>query len=183
MSQTAKQRMTPQLPTFAISRTGVPIKISSRQGIWTLILFCAIAIGAVIGVPLYGFLYHYTWVDWSMFALLYVISGLGITVGYHRLMSHRSFDCPNWVKGALLIGGAWALQNSAIKWAADHLRHHAHCDERKIRTMRSKDSGIATVDGSSPPIDMPIPNMRRVSQTTPLRFGSTSTIPTCSSQA
>jgi stearoyl-CoA desaturase (delta-9 desaturase) len=87
--------------------------------------------GAMIGVPLYGYLYHYTWLDWSLFGLLYVVSGLGITVGYHRLMAHRSFDCPNWIKGALLIGGAWALQNSAIKWASDHLRHHAHCDEEK----------------------------------------------------
>jgi stearoyl-CoA desaturase (delta-9 desaturase) len=87
--------------------------------------------GAVIEVPLYRYPYHYTWLDWSMFGLLYVVSGLGITVGYHRLMSHQSFNCPNWVKGVLLIGGAWALQNSAIKWAADHLRHHAHCDEEK----------------------------------------------------
>jgi stearoyl-CoA desaturase (delta-9 desaturase) len=86
---------------------------------------------AVIGVPLFGYFYRYTWLDWSLFGLLYVASGLGITVGYHRLTSHRSFDCPNWVKGTLLIAGAWALQNSAIKWASDHLRHHAHCDEEK----------------------------------------------------
>jgi stearoyl-CoA desaturase (Delta-9 desaturase) len=66
-----------------------------------------------------------------LFGVLYIASGLGITVGYHRLSSHRSFDCPNWVKGTLLITGAWALQNSAIKWASDHLRHHAHCDEEK----------------------------------------------------
>ena len=86
---------------------------------------------AVIGVPLYGYFYHYTWLDWLLFGVLYVASGLGITVGYHRLSSHRRFDCPNWVKGTLLIAGAWALQNSAIKWASDHLRHDAHCDEEK----------------------------------------------------
>jgi stearoyl-CoA desaturase (delta-9 desaturase) len=131
MTQPTQQRMTPRSPTFTITPTGVPIKISSRHGVWTVILFCAIAIGAMIGVPLYGYLYHYTWLDWSLFGLFYVVSGLGITVGYHRLMAHRSFDCPNWVKGTLLIGGAWALQNSAIKWASDHLRHHAHCDEEK----------------------------------------------------
>ncbi len=96
---------------------------------WTALLFLSIALGAVTVVPLYGFVYHYSWLDWSLFALLYVVSGLGITVGYHRLMAHRSFECPTWVKGALLVAGAWALQNSAIKWAADHLRHHAHCDE------------------------------------------------------
>ena len=130
MSQTAQQRMTPRSPTFAITPKGVPIPTSQRRhAVWTVILFCAIAMGAVIGVPLYGYLYHYTWLDWSLFGLLYVVSGLGITVGYHRLIAHRSYDCPNWVKGALLIAGAWALQNSANKWASDHLRHHAHCDE------------------------------------------------------
>jgi stearoyl-CoA desaturase (Delta-9 desaturase) len=90
-----------------------------------------VVLSAMVGVPLYGYLYHYTWLDWSLFGLLYLISGLGITVGYHRLMAHRSFDCPTWVKTALLIAGASALQNSAIKWAADHLRHHAHCDSEK----------------------------------------------------
>lgn len=131
MNQTIKQLVTPQSTAFAITPMGAPIKISSRRGIWTVILFCAIVIGAVIGVPLYGYLYHYAWLDWSLFGMLYVVSGLGITVGYHRLMAHRSFDCPNLVKGTLLIAGAWALQNSAIKWASDHVRHHAHCDKEK----------------------------------------------------
>jgi len=132
MSQTAQPRMLPGSPTIAMTPTGLAIPISRRYNkIWTIILFCAIAMGAMIGVPLYGYLYHYTWLDWSLFGLLYLVSGLGITVGYHRLMAHRSFDCPNWVKAALLIAGAWALQNSAIKWASDHLRHHAHCDEEK----------------------------------------------------
>ncbi|MEO5954689.1 MAG: fatty acid desaturase [Nitrospiraceae bacterium] len=132
MSQTAPQRIPPRPPTIALTPSGLPIAISRRYNkVWTIMLFCAIAIGAMIGVPLYGHIYHYSWLDWSLFGLLYVASGLGITVGYHRLMAHRSFDCPNWVKGALLITGAWALQNSAIKWASDHLRHHAHCDEVK----------------------------------------------------
>ena len=131
MNQTTHQSESSQSPTFAITPSGVAIKINSRRGIWTALIFCSITAGAIIGVPLYGYLYHYTWVDWSLFGLLYVVSGLGITVGYHRLMAHRSFNCPNWVKGTLLIGGAWALQNSAIKWAADHLRHHAHCDKEK----------------------------------------------------
>jgi stearoyl-CoA desaturase (Delta-9 desaturase) len=58
-----------------------------------------------------------------------MITGLGITVGYHRLISHRSFLCPDWVKAGLLIAGGWALQNSALKWGADHIRHHAACDQ------------------------------------------------------
>lgn len=124
--------MIPRSPTFAITPTGVPIPISQRRhAIWVVILFCAVAMGAVIGVPLYGYLDHYTWLDWSLFGLLYVVSGLGITVGYQRLTTHRSFNYPDWVNGALLIAGAWALQSSATKWkwAPNHLSHHAHCDE------------------------------------------------------
>ena len=94
----------------------------------TTILFSLISIGALIGVPLFGFSSGYSWLDWTMFGILYVMTGLGITVGYHRLMAHRSFDCPNWVKIGFLIVGRWALENSAFKWAVDHIRHHAHTD-------------------------------------------------------
>jgi stearoyl-CoA desaturase (delta-9 desaturase) len=94
----------------------------------TMTLFGLVTCGALIGVPVFGYFYGYSWVDWAMFALLYVLTGLGITVGYHRLMAHRSFECRNWVKAGFLIAGGWALENSALKWAADHIRHHANCD-------------------------------------------------------
>ena len=84
----------------------------------TILLFSLVSCGALIGVPAFGYLYGYTWLDWAMFGLLYVVTGLGITVGYHRLLSHRSFDCPGWVKAGFLVAGGWALENSALKWAA-----------------------------------------------------------------
>ncbi len=92
------------------------------------ILFCLITGVALLGVPAFAYAYGYSRWDWMMFALLYITTGLGITVGYHRLVSHRSFDCPTWVKAGFLIVGGWALENSALKWAADHVRHHAQCD-------------------------------------------------------
>lgn len=94
----------------------------------TMLLFGLVTFGALIGVPTFAYFFGYTWLDWAMFAFLYVSSGLGITVGYHRLMAHRSFECRDWVKAGLLIAGGWALENSALKWAADHIRHHAACD-------------------------------------------------------
>ena len=97
----------------------------------TILLFGLIAAGALIGLPTYAYFFDYTWVDWAMFGLLYVMTGLGITVGYHRLIAHRSFDCPAWVKGCLLVAGGWGLENSALKWAADHIRHHARCDQEE----------------------------------------------------
>ena len=96
---------------------------------FTTLLFGLVVCGALIGVPAFAYAYGFTWLDWTMFAVLYVVTGLGITVGYHRLLAHRSFDCRNWVKAGFLIAGGWALENSALKWAADHIRHHANCDQ------------------------------------------------------
>ena len=95
----------------------------------TVVLFSLMAVSTLVGIPTFAYFYDYTAVDWTMLVLLYNITGLGITVGYHRLITHRSFDCPTWVKAVLLIDGGWALENSVLKWGADHIRHHAHCDE------------------------------------------------------
>jgi stearoyl-CoA desaturase (delta-9 desaturase) len=70
----------------------------------TMLLFGVVAGCALIGVPAFAYRYGFTWLDWTMFAVLYAVSGLGITVGYHRLLAHRSFDCLPWVKAGFLIG-------------------------------------------------------------------------------
>ena len=85
----------------------------------------------MIGLPAYAYYYDFSWLDWTMFVVLYIVTGLGITVGYHRLLAHRSFTCPDWVKTMLLIAGGWALQNTGLKWASDHIRHHARCDKEE----------------------------------------------------
>ncbi|MFQ5779790.1 MAG: acyl-CoA desaturase [Nitrospiria bacterium] len=94
----------------------------------TISLFTLVAFATLIGVPLFGYFYGYTTFDWTLFGSLYLLTGLGITVGYHRLISHRSFTCPSWVKVAFLIAGGWAMENSALKWCSDHVRHHARTD-------------------------------------------------------
>lgn len=94
----------------------------------TLIIFSLVCLFAVVAVPLFGFLYGYSKFDWILFSVLYVITGLGITVGYHRLFSHRSFTCAKWVEVYFLITGGWAMENSALKWCSDHIRHHAKTD-------------------------------------------------------
>ena len=104
----------------------MPTRTRSRLNIT---LFASVVGGAVVGLPAYAYFYGYSWVDWTMFVILYIITGLGITVGYHRLLAHRSFACPDWVKGSFLVAGGWALQNSGLRWTADHIRHHARCDQ------------------------------------------------------
>jgi len=96
---------------------------------FNFVLFCAIVAATMIGIPLYGYYYGFSLFDWILSFVMYIVTGMGITVGYHRLVSHQSFECPNWVKACILVAGGWALQNSALKWGGDHIRHHAKTDE------------------------------------------------------
>ena len=67
-------------------------------------------------------------IDLVSFVAFYVWTGLGITVGYHRLFTHRAFAAHNNVRAVLAIAGAMAIQGPASRWVADHRRHHAHAD-------------------------------------------------------
>lgn len=116
------------MTTHTLSQT---LPLTRKFDYKTTGLFGLITVGAIVGLPTYAYFFDYSWLDWTLFAVLYAFSGLGITVGYHRLCAHRSFTCPDWVKRILLIAGGMALQNSALKWAADHIRHHALCDQEE----------------------------------------------------
>ncbi|HWE55829.1 MAG TPA: acyl-CoA desaturase [Acidimicrobiales bacterium] len=61
--------------------------------------------------------------------VMYAVTGLGITVGFHRYLTHRSFVARRPVRIALAIAGSMALQSSAIQWVADHRRHHRFSDK------------------------------------------------------
>ena len=97
----------------------------------TAILFVAVTLTALIAVPVFGYVYGYSRLDWTLCLVLYITSGLGITVGYHRLIAHGSFQCSDGVKAVLLVAGGWAMENSALVWAADHARHHARVDQKE----------------------------------------------------
>jgi stearoyl-CoA desaturase (Delta-9 desaturase) len=72
------------------------------------------------------------WIGWqelTLFFVLYLATGMGITIGYHRMLTHRSFESSNIVRAFFLMLGSMAVQGKAIDWAANHLKHHAHADE------------------------------------------------------
>jgi len=60
--------------------------------------------------------------------VLYVLTGLGITVGFHRLLTHKSFDTFPAVKATFAVLGSMAVQGPVINWVADHRKHHAFTD-------------------------------------------------------
>ena len=69
------------------------------------------------------------WTDLALFLGLYVICGFGITIGYHRMLTHRAFEAVPPLKAALLVFGSIAIQGSAVDWAVDHRTHHAFSDK------------------------------------------------------
>lgn len=71
-----------------------------------------------------------TWGAVAVAFLLYAVcGGMGICVGYHRLLTHRSFKTRKWVEYALTLAGAMSLQGGPIEWVAIHRKHHQHSDQ------------------------------------------------------
>ncbi len=62
------------------------------------------------------------------FFIWFFVSGFGITVGYHRLLTHQAFKCRRWVLATLIIMGETAIQGEPIFWAGKHLEHHSDTD-------------------------------------------------------
>jgi stearoyl-CoA desaturase (delta-9 desaturase) len=67
--------------------------------------------------------------DLAVLATMYLACGLGITVGFHRLLTHRSFVTYRPIQYLLAVLGSMAVQGPVIGWVADHRKHHAHADE------------------------------------------------------
>ena len=66
--------------------------------------------------------------DLALLAVMYALVAFGVTVGYHRMLTHRSFRPTPAVKAILLILGSMAVEGPALDWAATHLKHHARAD-------------------------------------------------------
>src|SRR3954468_7094272 len=80
----------------------------------------------VVGWQLWNKALH--WSDLIVFLLMYVLLSLGVTVGFHRHLTHRAFKAKRWVRGLLAILGSAAIEGPIISWVADHRKHHAFAD-------------------------------------------------------
>jgi stearoyl-CoA desaturase (delta-9 desaturase) len=92
-------------------------------GAVTVVPFMALGL---VGWQVWAKLLH--WSDILVFAILYVVTGLGVTVGFHRLFTHRSFKTRRWVRGVFAALGSAAIEGPVISWVADHRKHHAFAD-------------------------------------------------------
>jgi stearoyl-CoA desaturase (Delta-9 desaturase) len=67
--------------------------------------------------------------DLAILAVMYLLTGLGITVGFHRLLTHRAFQTYPWFERVWAVLGSLAVEGSVLDWVADHRKHHAHADQ------------------------------------------------------
>ncbi len=70
------------------------------------------------------------WRDLAILAVAYLITGLGITVGFHRMLTHRSFKTSSALRGIFAAIGSAAIEGPVISWVADHRKHHTFADEQ-----------------------------------------------------
>lgn len=104
----------------------LPMGVSWSRVRWSV----TISIIAVHALALLAFVpWLFSW--WSVgFALagVYVFGTLGVNIGFHRLLTHRSFKTPRWFEHLLTILGVCSLEGSPVKWVANHRMHHQHSD-------------------------------------------------------
>jgi stearoyl-CoA desaturase (delta-9 desaturase) len=70
------------------------------------------------------------WRDLAILGSAYLVTGLGVTIGFHRLLTHRSFKTSSALRGVLAALGSAAIEGPVISWVADHRKHHAFSDEQ-----------------------------------------------------
>jgi stearoyl-CoA desaturase (delta-9 desaturase) len=68
-------------------------------------------------------------IDLAIFGVMYFVTALGITVGFHRLLTHRAFRTAPWLERTFAVVGSLAVEGSVLDWVADHRKHHAHTDK------------------------------------------------------
>jgi stearoyl-CoA desaturase (delta-9 desaturase) len=66
--------------------------------------------------------------DLAIFGGMYLITALGVTIGFHRLLTHRAFQTYPWLERTFAVMGSLSVQGSVMDWVSDHRKHHAHTD-------------------------------------------------------
>jgi stearoyl-CoA desaturase (Delta-9 desaturase) len=105
----------------AEERAPIGVRIANLAGVVLPFVGLIVAITLLWGIAL-------SWVHLVIMAVMYVITGLGITVGYHRFFTHKSFKAPRPVGVALAAMGSMAVEGPLLRWVATHRRHHQHSD-------------------------------------------------------
>lgn len=95
--------------------------------VWSLV---AIHVFGSLGIW-YGYVFGYSLSAWITAGVFYVLSALGLSVGYHRHFVHESFKCKEWFAKGLAITGGWVMASTIANWDA-HFQHHQFTDKRGL---------------------------------------------------
>jgi stearoyl-CoA desaturase (delta-9 desaturase) len=99
--------------------------LAYRAAILTVVI--APLIGVILAIRLL-WQFAVSWTDLTLLLVMYSLVALGVTVGFHRMLTHRSFTPHPVVKFILLVLGSMAFEGPALSWAATHIKHHAVSD-------------------------------------------------------
>jgi stearoyl-CoA desaturase (delta-9 desaturase) len=86
------------------------------------------ALASITIVPIHVYRNGLDWFQVALFLVLFPLSSMSITLGYHRLFSHKAFEAKWPLKLLTLIFGSTTFEGSALEWCSDHRRHHKHVD-------------------------------------------------------
>ncbi len=110
---------------YVIKNHGLDIFQKIHATAIIIVPFIGFFIGCLL-IPLYGF----SLLTLSLLLVFYFLTMvMGITVGFHRMLAHRSFNAPNSVRAVLTVFGCMAAQGSPIYWVSNHRRHHQFSDQ------------------------------------------------------
>ena len=126
MSQAQATPIAPAAPPGIDDVQPVANETLDRIATGTITVLPFIALG-IVGWQVWNDLLH--WSDVAVFLIMYLITGLGVTVGFHRHLTHRAFKAKPWVHGGLAIMGSMAIEGPVTAWVADHRKHHAFADK------------------------------------------------------
>lgn len=119
--------MSKQAEAQPATRTATPVSAGTLQRLSAVLL---------IGLPFAGLAWGVAWA-WDdgvsrtalvIAVVMYLVTGHGLSVGFHRMLSHRSFRPNRSLKIALAVAGSMAVEGSVFTWVAQHRRHHAYAD-------------------------------------------------------
>ena len=127
--------------TFAQRDDVEPVLNETRDRIATGIVTAVpvLALGLVVWQVWGDFL---RWSDVVVFVIMYMATGLGITVGFHRYFTHRSFKTSKPARAVLAVLGSAAIEGPVISWVADHRKHHTFADQEGDPHSPHVDHGV-----------------------------------------
>ena len=102
--------------------------VTRAQRITTGVFVFAPIVALAAAIPI-AWGWGLSWHDVVIAAVFYWVSGLGVTVGYHRYFTHSSFKAKPGLRVALAIAGSLAMEGPVVTWVADHRRHHKYSDK------------------------------------------------------